>query len=126
MASSDPLNKGRFEDANTTLEIKSKYLLDHVDEIAKQYDGSYVVTVGETVIGTAPTIDEAYLASIKDHKAGTFFIHKADVDPATETRKFQSRVRFLSLLNAGERYDGSTHIARLSKDWSPVPSAVEH
>ncbi|MBM3404784.1 MAG: hypothetical protein FJY10_07840 [Bacteroidetes bacterium] len=56
------------------LKKEFQYYLDHQDELVKQYNGRYLVIMGEKVVGDYPTKLEAYHDAVKKFGLGNFII----------------------------------------------------
>lgn len=51
-----------------------QYYVSHQDELAKKYSGLYAVIIGNHLVGTYQTEDEAIDETTKKHKLGTFMV----------------------------------------------------
>ena len=76
------------------LENEFKYYLDHQSELVEKYNGKVLVIIGENVVGTFTTEQEAYFSSIKKFQLGTFLIQKCTPGADAYTQTFHSRVVF--------------------------------
>ena len=76
------------------LERELKYFTEHKDELISKYKGKYIAIVGEDIIGVHDTQNEAFIATSKNHKAGTFLIKLCDIKMDSHTQTFHSRVSF--------------------------------
>ncbi len=56
-----------------------QYFLDNQDALAKLYGGRYVVIRQQKVIGSYPSIGEAFHTTSKQYEPGTFLIQLCDV-----------------------------------------------
>jgi len=79
---------------NMTLEQEFSYYKSHQDELVRQYEGKFIVIVGEEVIGTYETELEAYLETKKTREVGTFFLQHCLPGKESYTQTFHSRVVF--------------------------------
>ena len=76
------------------LEKEFEYYTTHQEELLKQYNGSFIVIVGESVVGNYPDLPTAYNESKKKYELGTFLIQQCTPGKDSYTRKFRSRVEF--------------------------------
>ena len=76
------------------LEKEFKYYLDHQDEFVKEHNGKYIVIVGENVVGSYDSDEEALFESKKQYELGTFLIQKCASGDDEYTQVFHSRVAF--------------------------------
>lgn len=76
------------------LEREFRYFLDHQEELVEQYNGRYVVIVGEEVVGDYQTETEAYYTSLQTYQLGEFLIQKVEPGEDVYTQNFHSRVVF--------------------------------
>jgi hypothetical protein len=76
------------------LEKEFNYYLKNQDDLVKEYNGKYIVIVGETVIGAYSTNIQAFLETQKTHELGTFLIQKCTPGEEDYTQTFHSRVAF--------------------------------
>ena len=67
------------------------YYLDHQDELVEKYDGKVIVLVNHAVVATYPNVEDAYFASIKKYKPGTFLIQLCTPGPGAYTVRAHSR-----------------------------------
>ena len=77
------------------LEKEFKYYLDNQDELVQKYDGKSLVIIGEKVVGSYDTNEEAYFESKKKYKLGTFLIQFCEKGEDSYTETFNSRVSFV-------------------------------
>ncbi len=75
------------------LEIEFQYFKDHQETLVSQYDGKYLVIIGEQVIGAYESDMKAYEETKKTHSVGTFLIQQCLPGEECYTRTFHSRVR---------------------------------
>lgn len=71
-----------------------KYYLKNQEELAKEYNGKYIVIKDEKVLGSFNTIAEAYNDASAHHKVGTFLIQLVSPGNESHIRTFHSRVSF--------------------------------
>lgn len=74
------------------LEKEFQYFLEHQKELASEYNGKFVVIVGNTVVDAYDTNEDAYEASLKSYKLGEFLIQECSADASSYTTVFHSRV----------------------------------
>jgi hypothetical protein len=74
------------------LEKEFKYYLDHQEDLVKQYDGKFLVIVGDKVVGAYPTKIEAYNKSKEKFELGTFLVQHCSTGNQDYSRTFYSRV----------------------------------
>lgn len=77
------------------LEKEFQYYLDNQDKFVKEYEGKYLVIVGEEIVGVYSSDEEAYFESEKIHKSGTFLIQFCETGDGSYTQSFHSRVSFV-------------------------------
>ncbi|MDT8415592.1 MAG: hypothetical protein RQ735_09460 [Flavobacteriaceae bacterium] len=77
------------------LEKEFKYYLDNQDKFVKEYEGKYLVIVGEEIVGIYSSDEEAYFESEKKYKPGTFLIQFCESGDSSYTQSFHSRVSFV-------------------------------
>ena len=72
-----------------------EWFREHLAELAKQYDGKYIVLKECRVIGSYDTFDEAWTETLKREKAGTFIIQLCTEDETqTAQTYFTNMVSF--------------------------------
>jgi hypothetical protein len=74
------------------LEKEFKYYIDHQKELIKQYNGKYIVIIGEQVVGSYDTQRQAYDETVKEHEEGTFLIQYCSPGEESYSHVFHSRV----------------------------------
>ncbi len=74
------------------LEKEFKFFLDNQKNLVKEYDGKFIVIIGEDVVGSYNTEAEAYQDSIEKHKLGTFLIQHCLPGDKGYSQTFNSRV----------------------------------
>jgi len=76
------------------LEAEFQYYKDHQDQLVSQYEGKFIVIVGEEVIGAYGSELEAYEETKKIHPVGTFLIQQCQPGEESYTQIHHSRVAF--------------------------------
>jgi len=76
------------------LDKEYKYYLEHESELLKKYKNKFIVVKGDGIIGSYPTEKEAYEATAKEYRPGTFLIHKCIPSERSLPLTFHSRVVF--------------------------------
>ena len=76
------------------LEQEFKYYLSHQEELVKQYNGKYLVIIGQQVTGAYDTKIDAYTDASQKHKAGSFLIQRCSPGNQDYTQTYYSRVAF--------------------------------
>ncbi len=76
------------------LEKEFEYYLDHQDELVKKYSGKYLVIIGEEVVNSFDTMEDAYEWSSGKYELGTFLIQYCAPGKDNYTQTFHTRVRF--------------------------------
>jgi len=74
------------------LDQEFKYYLDHQQELLLQYEGKYLVIIGNTIVGAYKTLNEAYFESKAKYDLGTFLVQKCSSGERDYTLHFHSRV----------------------------------
>jgi hypothetical protein len=72
------------------LEREYDWYKEHHAELAAAYLGKFIVVIGEQVVGSYDTMQDAYAESVKEHEVGTFLIQEIVADPATLRKRFYS------------------------------------
>lgn len=80
--------------ADAALRAEFEYYVKHQAELARRYQGRYIVIKGGTVLGDHETAGEAVRETVRRHKPGTFLVQLCDADPDSVKQTFHSRVRF--------------------------------
>lgn len=80
--------------ADTALRAEFEYYVEHQAELARQYQGRYIVVKDGMVLGDHKTAAEAVRETARRHKPGTFLVQLCDADPDSLKQTFHSRVRF--------------------------------
>ena len=73
------------------LEKEYKFFIDHRDEFIKKHKNKYIVIKDEQVLGVYNSINEAAIATTKDHPLGTFIIQQC-IPADQSVQYFHSRV----------------------------------
>lgn len=76
------------------LERELKYFHEHKTELLAQYRNKYIVIVGDKVIGSYDSENEAFISASKHHNTGTFLIKLCSEKTDSYTQTFHSRVTF--------------------------------
>jgi len=76
------------------LEKEFKYYLEHQNDLVKEYDGKYLVIVGDQIIGAFDSTIDAYNKAKQEYEPGTFLIQRCSAGNADYTQTFYSRVSF--------------------------------
>jgi hypothetical protein len=76
------------------LDKEFSYYLEHQDELLKKYNNRFVVIIGENVVGSYDSHQQALFQTKKTHKLGSFLIQKCTEGEAAYTMTFHSRVSF--------------------------------
>lgn len=76
------------------LDKEFKYYLDHQGELVKQYNGRFIVIIGEKVVGDYDSYEQALYESMNKHELGTFLIQECTKGKESYTQTFHSRVVF--------------------------------
>jgi hypothetical protein len=71
-----------------------KYFIDNLKSLYKQYGGRFLVIKDGAVIGSYTTFSDAFYATAKTEKLGTFIIQECVDDPEKLVQHFQSNVAF--------------------------------
>ena len=76
------------------LDKEFQYYLDNQSELVRQYDGRYIVIVGEKVMGNYDDYSQALSHSLKQYEMGAFLVQKCTPGDKDYTLTFHSRVAF--------------------------------
>ncbi|MDH5560271.1 MAG: hypothetical protein OEY59_05390 [Deltaproteobacteria bacterium] len=77
------------------LESEFDYYLAHQDEFVEKYNGKVLVIKDDKIIGIYDDEGEAFIETQKDHKPGTFLIHRCGPGEENYSADFVTpRVRF--------------------------------
>jgi len=71
------------------------YYLAHQDELAKQYNGKFIVIKNCQVIGTYDSEFEAITETAKREELGTFLVQKCETGTNSHMQMYHSRVAFV-------------------------------
>lgn len=82
------------ENINVMLEKEFQFYLDNQEKLLKDYEGKFIVIIGNEVKGAYNSELEAFTESKKLFKSGTFLIQKCTVGEDDYTETFHSRVVF--------------------------------
>ena len=58
----------------SSLNTEFKFYKQNKSDLLAKYEGKYVVIVGESVVGSYDSYQEAVTVTAKTHKPGTFFV----------------------------------------------------
>jgi hypothetical protein len=76
------------------LEKEFNYFLDNQNKLVKQYNGKFIVIIGDRVVGDYESYEEALFKSKEQHELGTFLIQECTEGEEAYTQTFHSRVIF--------------------------------
>ncbi|WP_412464451.1 DUF5678 domain-containing protein [Flavobacterium mekongense] len=76
------------------LDKEFKYYLENQEKLVKDYEGKFIVIIGEEVVGAFNTEQEAYFDSERKYKSGTFLVQFCEKGEGSYTQTFHSRVSF--------------------------------
>jgi hypothetical protein len=76
------------------LKKEFEYYVSHQDKLVKKYRDKFIVIMGEKVVDTFDTFEDALLTSQKKYKLGTFLIHLCQPGVDNYTVRFPARVKF--------------------------------
>jgi len=76
------------------LDKEFQYYLDNQNSLVREYDGRYIVIVGEKVVGGYDDYSQALSNSLKKYEMGTFLVQKCSPGDKDYTLTFHSRVAF--------------------------------
>ena len=74
------------------LKTEFQFYIDNQKELVEKYDGKFIVIKGEEVLGDYDDEDTAIIEALKEHKPGTFMVHKVGPGKENYTQTFRSRV----------------------------------
>lgn len=77
-----------------TLDREFAYYKEHQEELVRQYEGKYLVIVGEAVISAHASELDAYESAKVTYPLGTFLIQHCLPGQDSYTQTFHSRVTF--------------------------------
>lgn len=77
---------------NAELKDEFEYYKRNQKKLVKKYSGKYIVIIGEEVIGSYDTQEEAVTETVKTHDLGTFLVHLVGSGEENYTQIFHSRV----------------------------------
>lgn len=81
-----------FDKTMTVLAREFNFFIEHQDELAREYNGKYIVIHGEKVIGAFESALEATTEAKKRFKPGEFLVQLARLGTETITKSYYSRV----------------------------------
>jgi hypothetical protein len=79
---------------NSSLEKEFKFYLENQVELAKKYNGKYIVIKNCEVIGVFDSEIEAVEKTSAQHELGTFLVQKCEPGTESYTQTYHSRVIF--------------------------------
>ncbi len=74
------------------LEKEFKYFQEHEKELLEKYLNKFIVIIGNEVIASYDSKEEALKETIKSHELGTFLIHYISKNSHNHIERFTSRV----------------------------------
>lgn len=74
------------------LEKEYQYFLKHKDALLKEHEGKFIVIIGNEVVGSYSSRDEALKEASSKHEIGTFLIQKVSRGEDDVIQRFSSRV----------------------------------
>ena len=87
------LKKGTiYTEVIEMLEKEYQYFLKHKDALLKQYEGTFVVIIGNEVVGSYSSREEALREASSKYDIGTFLIQKVSPGEDDVIQRFSSRV----------------------------------
>lgn len=90
-----PISLQKIIILNNMLVREFEYYLENQQELVRQYNGKYIVIIGETVVGSYEKQDQALFETQKEYELGTFLIQKCSIGSEDYTQTFHSRVVFI-------------------------------
>ena len=88
--------RGRRASMPSRLKREFQYYVEHQDELVSRYNGKHLVIKGEAVLGAYDSVQEAYVAAVKEHAPGTFLIQRCSPGEKDYTATYNSRVGFVA------------------------------
>ena len=76
------------------LEKEYQYFLKHKDTLLKEYEGKFIIIIGNEVIGSHPSREKALKEASSKYDMGTFLIQKVSRGEDDVIQRFSSRVSF--------------------------------
>ena len=74
------------------LKTEFQFYINNQEELVEKYDGKFIIIKGEKVLGDYDDEDTAIIETLKEHKPGTFMVHKVGPGEENYTQTFRSRV----------------------------------
>ena len=74
------------------LEKEYQYFLKHKDALIKAHEGKFIVIIGNEVVGSYSSREEALKEASSKHEIGTFLIQKVSRGEDDVIQRFSSRV----------------------------------
>lgn len=78
----------------SSLKKEFEFYLENQAELAKKFDGKYIVIKNQEVIGVFESEIEAIDKTSANHKLGTFLVQKCEPGKESYTQTYHSRVVF--------------------------------
>lgn len=78
----------------TPLKKEFEFYLENQTELAKKYNGKYIVVKNREVIGVFDSEIEAVEKTSVNHELGTFLVQKCEPGKESYTQTYHSRVVF--------------------------------
>ena len=76
------------------LKDEFEYYLAHQSELARKYEGKYIVIKGQKVLGDYEKQLDAIEKTAVEHELGTFLVQECDPDPESTIQTFHLRTYF--------------------------------
>ena len=76
------------------LEKEFSYYLKNQEELVKKYNGKFIVIIGEDVVGSYDSFEDALVESQSKYELGTFLIQQCLPGEDNYTQTFHTRVVF--------------------------------
>ena len=76
------------------LEKEYKYFLENKDILIKTYENKFIIIIGEEIVSSFDSQEEALREANKKYKLGSFLIQKVSKDEEDISQRFFSMVYF--------------------------------
>ena len=76
------------------LEKEFEYYVKNQNELLKKYNKHFVVIIGDNVVDSYPTLEQALEQTAKKYKLGTFLIQECTEGDRAYTQTFHTRAVF--------------------------------
>ncbi len=77
------------------IETLFKYYLEHQEDLVSKYDGKYLITTNDGVVGAYDSLNEGYEVALKTYGKGNFMLQLcSEGEKDYSQRFFTSRVVF--------------------------------